>query len=413
MKEIDRMEFGNGLVLLTEERPYTKKAALLVGVGVGSVNENEKISGGSHFNEHLLFKSNNFRSAREIIEDLEYTGTVVNAGTSWRYTAFYAKTPYRELENAIEILFQASTNLEYDEEEFELERKVILTEILNYMNSPEKYALMGLFIPTLFSGTLMERKIEGTTETMDSVRKRDLEKFKKRFYAPNNMIIAVCGRFNKSELVDVVESTFGGLGKKPVRGIGKIDIRNKRILREEGRGDINQSYLGLGYRVPGYSSEDFFRLDLLSSILSEGLSSRMFHELRERRGIGYSVGNFFHPLGGEGMFVSHVDGFDPGRVDETREVILGIFDDLKKRRLTTREFKGTKKLMISKYDDLLEKITERAMMIFQSEFFKIPFDFRERERFIREVSREDIQYAAERYLSEDYVMTVLNPVHTD
>ncbi|OYT42011.1 MAG: hypothetical protein B6U86_01195, partial [Candidatus Altiarchaeales archaeon ex4484_43] len=104
------------------------------------------------------------------------------------------------------------------------------------------------------------------------------------------------------------------------------------------------------YRVPGYSGEDFFKLDLLSSILSEGLSSRMFRELRERRGIGYSVGNFFHPLGEEGMFISHVDGFDPERVDETKDVILKIFDDLKRKRLPTREFKGTKRLMISKYD---------------------------------------------------------------
>ncbi|RLI88686.1 MAG: hypothetical protein DRO62_03220, partial [Candidatus Altiarchaeales archaeon] len=287
MREIERIEFGNGLTLLTEERPNTKKAALLVGIGVGSVNEDEKINGGSHFNEHMLFKSNRFRSARQIIEDLEYSGTIVNAYTTWRYTAFYAKTPYRELENAMEILFQAATNYSYKEEEFELERKVILTEIQNYINSPEKYAIMGLFIPTLFSGTPMERKIEGTTDSMNSVTKKELERFKKRFYVPNNTIIAVCGRFNKSRLMDVVESTFGGLKKRNIPNIGKIDIRNKRRIKVERRGEITQSYLGLGYRVPGYSGEDFFKLDLLSSILSEGLSSRMFRELRERRGIGY------------------------------------------------------------------------------------------------------------------------------
>lgn len=409
MREIERIEFGNGLTLLTEERPNTKKATLLVGIGVGSVNEDEKINGGSHFNEHMLFKSNRFRSARQIIEDLEYSGTIVNAYTTWRYTAFYAKTPYRELENAMEILFQAATNYSYKEEEFELERKVILTEIQNYINSPEKYAIMGLFIPTLFSGTPMERKIEGTTDSMNSVTKKELERFKKRFYVPNNTIIAVCGRFNKSRLMDVVESTFGGLKKGNIPNIGKIDIRNKRRIKVERRGEITQSYLGLGYRVPGYSGEDFFKLDLLSSILSEGLSSRMFRELRERRGIGYSVGNFFHPLGEEGMFISHVDGFDPERVDETKDVILKIFDDLKRKRLPTREFKGTKRLMISKYDDRLEKITERVMMIFQSEFFKMPFDFRKKERFIREVSKEDIRYAAKKYLNEDYVMTVLKP----
>jgi predicted Zn-dependent peptidase len=409
MKNIERTEFGNGLVLLTEERPNTKKAALLAGVGVGSVNENDKLNGGSHFNEHLLFKSNGFRSARQIIEDLEYTGTIVNAYTTWGYTAFYAKTPHKELENSIEILFQAAANFDYDEKEFELERKVILTEIQNYIDSPEKYALMGLFIPTLFSGTPMEKKIEGTAGSMGSVTKKELEGFKRRFYVPNNTIIAVCGKFNRSRLVEVVENTFGGLKKRNFPVTGKVDIGNRRVTKSEGRRDITQSYLGLGYRVPGYSSENFFVLDLLSSILSEGLSSRMFHELRERRGIGYSVGNFFYPLRKEGMFASHVDGFDPVRVDETREVILKIFEDLKHNRLDNREFRGTKKLMISKYDDRLEKITERAMMGFQSEFFRIPFDFREKERFIRNVSREDIQEASEEYLNEEYVMTLLEP----
>ncbi len=409
MRGIERTEFGNGLVLLTEKRPNTKKASFFVGVGAGSVNENDRLNGGSHFNEHLIFKSNEFRSANQITEDLEYTGTVVNAYTTWKYTTFYAKTPYGELENAVEILFQASNNFEYDGGEFELERQVILTEIQNYINSPDKYALMGLFIPALFSGTPLERRIEGTVESMGSVTKKDLEKFKKQLYVPNNMVIAVCGHFNRDRLVDAVGSTFGSLRRGGNRRVDEIDIRNKKRLKEERRRDITQSYLELGYRVPGYSSRDFFALDLLSSILSEGLSSRMFRELREKRGIGYSVGNFFQPLGGEGMFVSHVDGLDPKRVDETRDVMLGIFEDLKRGDLTTREFKGTKKLTISKYDDYLEKITERASMIFQSEFFSIPFDFRERNRLIKGVSKEDLREVAERYLGEDYVMTVLNP----
>ncbi|MEA3254651.1 MAG: insulinase family protein, partial [Candidatus Altiarchaeota archaeon] len=175
MKGINRIELDNGLVLLTEKRPNTKKAALLSGVRVGSAHEDDRLNGGSHFNEHLLFKSNRYRSARQITEDLEYSGAVINAYTTWKYTAFSAKVPHKELPKAVEILFQAATNFSYNRDEFETERQVIQTEIQNFINSPGRYSLTGLFIPKLFKGTPLERKVEGTTKAMGSVEKEELE----------------------------------------------------------------------------------------------------------------------------------------------------------------------------------------------------------------------------------------------
>ncbi len=409
MDGLNREEYGNGLTLLTEDRPNTKKAALFIGVKVGSVNENTELNGGSHFNEHLLFKSNEHRTAREIIEDLEYSGSVVNACTSWKYTAFYAKTPHAELEKAVKILFEAATNIDYHEDEFELERQVILTEIENYINSPSKYALLGMFIPTLFSDTPLEKKIEGTVDSMSNVSKKALEDFKKQYYVPNNMIISVCGKFNYKKLKEMIECTFGTLKRGDTPKTDKIDIQNKAYMKTETRSDITQSYMHIGHKVPGFRGDDYFGLEMLSSIMSEGLSSRMFNELREKRGIGYSVGNFFYPTGDEGMFISHVDGFDPKRMDEAKEVILKIFEDLKKNKVNPKEFNGTKKLMISKYDDVLEKITERAMLMFYSELFNIPFDFREKEKHIKAITKEDLMKAAGEYIDNEYVLTVLNP----
>ncbi|OYT27298.1 MAG: hypothetical protein B6U97_01960, partial [Candidatus Altiarchaeales archaeon ex4484_96] len=286
MDEISKKIYDNGLKVLTEERINTKKAALLVGVRVGSMDEDELLNGGSHFNEHLLFKSNRYRTSRQIIQDLEYSGTVVNAYTTWNYTAFYAKTPKNELENALQILYEAATNHDYRSDEFELERQVILSEIKNYMNSPEKYALQDFFIPTLYDNTPLERKIQGTVKAMESVEKKCLEDFKKKYYIPNNMVIVVCGCFDKKKLKDKINETFGSLppGKQYPRD--DVSMINRHTLKEESRGDINQMYLSLGYRVPGYQSSDYFALELLSSILSEGLSSRLFKELRENRGIG-------------------------------------------------------------------------------------------------------------------------------
>jgi len=408
MKNILRKDYGNGLTLIAEKRD-SKKAALFVGVGAGSVDEDDRINGGSHFNEHLLFKSNQHRTARQIIEDLEYSGSLVNACTTWKYTGFYAKTPENSLSSALEILFEAATNFDYDEKEFALERQVILTEIENYINSPDKHALTGLFIPSLFKGTTIEQKIEGTAKSMGKVAKKELESYKKKLYVPNNMIISVSGRFDWKKLESLVSASFGTLPKGAQNNRKPVPVTNRRRIKEEKRADISQSYLHLGYRVPGFQTEDHFSLEMMSAILAEGMSSRMFHELREKRGIGYSVGNFYYPNGAEGMFVSHVDGFDPKKLDETKKTILKIFSDLKKKPVGVKEFSGTKKLMLSRYDDVLERITERAMMLYMTEFFKIPYDFREKEKYIRAVTKEDVRAAAKEYLGDDYTMTLLRP----
>jgi len=407
---MNRKEFDNGLVLLTEKRPNTKKAALLVGVKVGSVNEDDRLSGGSHFNEHLLFKSNKYRSARQIIEDLEYSGIIIDASTNWKYTAFHAKAPHGELTNAIEILFQAATNFSYDPGEFSTEREVILTEIQNYINLPDRHFLFGLFIPTLFRGTPLARKVEGTTGSVKNITKEELGRFKEDYYVPNNTAIVAVGRFNEEKLIRKIKATFGKLKAREVPNPEPdINLDNNGFERFESRKDISQLYLGLGYRVPGFSHKDVHKIDLLSAILSAGLSSRMFKELREKRGIGYKVGSFFYPLSNEGIFCIYVCGFNPKRFEETKEILLGIFDDLKNNPISDREFDGIKNLMVSRYDDRLEMIRERARMILETEFYKIPYDFRREESYIRKILKEDLMDTARRYLTGRYSLTVLTP----
>ncbi len=410
LKGIKRVELDNGLVLLLEKTPNTKKAALLAGVRVGSVDETNRLNGGSHFNEHMLFKSNKYRNAKAIAEDLEYSGTVINAYTTWKYTAFTAKSPSEHLSTAVEVIYQAATNYSYKEEEFATERQVILTEIENFINSPERYSLTGLFIPRLFEGTPLEKKIEGTAQIMGAVGREELEGFKEKYYAPNNMVIAAVGKYDERELISGVKDLFGSLEKKKIAPRDSAaDLRNKNRKAAEERKDISQVYLCLGYKVPGYDSKDTYALEMLSSLLSEGLSSRLYQELRDKRGIGYGVGSFYYPLDTEGMFLTHVEGFDPKRLDETQETILGIFEDLKKNLVPDREFTGTKTLMLSKYDDSLEKITDRAAMILETEMYGIPYDFREKEKYINGITKEDIREAAQTYLTDEYTLTLLEP----
>ncbi len=409
-KGIKRTEFDNGLVLLTEKRPTAKKAVLLIGIGVGSIDENDKISGASHFNEHMLFKSNRYRTTEQISEDLEYSGTVVNAYTSWRYTAFHAKALSDKIPDAVEILFQGAENFNYREDEFLTEKDVILTEIHNYINSPERYSLFELFIPLLFRNTKLEQTVIGTEKSVKNLTKNELEGFKREFYLPNNIVIVATGKFNEDELLKKVGDTFGKLKEKKISTPDfRVDLRNKKLEKFESRKDISQLYLSLGYKVPGHLHEDVHKLELLSGILAEGFSSRMLKELRERRGIGYDVGAFFSPDGDEGIFSAYINGFDPKRFEEAKDVLLKIFESLKKNPVPDREFNGIKNLMISKYADRLEKIMDRAIMIIETELYGIPYDFRREEKFIREISKEELMETANKYLTDDYTMTVLGP----
>lgn len=410
LKGVSRRELDNGLVVLAEKRPNTAKAALVAGVKVGSVDETVRLNGGSHFNEHMLFKSNKYRTAREIAEDLEYAGTVINAYTIWKYTAFTAKAPHKHLGTAIEVLYEAATSYCYKDEEFETERQVILTEIRNFINSPDRHSMTGLFIPNLYCGTPLEKKIEGTVETMGSVGKEELSVFKEKYYAPNNMIISAVGRFDEKKLLSDVERLFGSLeARKVPPRVEEISLANRKKESSETRKDINQTYMCLGYRVPGYDSEDVHAIEMISSLLSEGLSSRMYRELRDKRGIGYGVGCVYYPLGNEGMFITHIEGFDPKRKEEARQVILDIFRDLKENDVPDREFNGTKTLMCSKYEDVIERTTERSMALLETEIYGIPYDFREKEKYIKRITKKDVRETAQEYLTDDYVITTLEP----
>lgn len=410
IRGVSRTVLDNGLTVLTENRPNTKKAALVAGVKVGPVDEEPRLSGASHFNEHMLFKSNSHRSAREIAEDLEYAGTVINAYTTWKYTAYTARAPHQHLNTAIEVLYEAATNYSYREDEFENERQVILTEIQNFINAPDRYSLTGLFIPSLYAGTPLEKKIEGTIETMSRVTKEELAELKKRYYVPNNMVIAAAGKFDREALLAKIRELFGPLEERRVPPRDEnISRTNRRRDVSETRKDITQTYMCLGYRVPGYDSQDIHAIELLSSLLSEGLSSRMYRELRDKRGIGYSVGSVYYPTGKEGIFITHIEGFDPKRKEEAQQVILDIFRDLKENPVPDREFNGTKTLMSSKYEDIIERTTERSMALLETEIYSIPYDFREKEKHIWRITQKELMEAAREYLTDDYVLTLLEP----
>jgi predicted Zn-dependent peptidase len=410
MKGIKRTEFDNGLVLLTEKRPRAKKTILLVGVKVGPINENDKLNGASHYSEHMLFKSNKYRSAKEIIEDMEFEGTSINAWVDHTTMTFCANSLPEKLTKAIDIIYEAATNFDYNKEEFERERNVILTEIQFHIERPIDYSLENLFLPAAFKATPLERTLAGTKKSMGTVTKEELEQFKKTFYVPNNMAIVAVGNFNEKELIRKIEKTFAKLepGEIPGQDL-KVDLINRRSKKFESHKSIKQVYLDIGFKLPGSTHKDFHKLSMLDGILSAGLSSRIFQKLREERGIGYDVGTFFGSFGDPGIFAVYVAGFDPKRFEEARDVILNEFKDLKTNPVSDRELQRTKNLLISQYYEHLENLTSRATDILEIEFDKLPYDFRKVPNYWKKITKQDILETAQKYLTDKFTLTALVP----
>ncbi|MGB9598879.1 MAG: M16 family metallopeptidase, partial [Minisyncoccales bacterium] len=286
---IKKKVLANGISVFLEYLPEHKKVIFLVGLGVGSRNDPPELAGISHFLEHLQFQSNRFRSADDINEDLEEVGTDFDAGTDFDSTVFYTIGYPRYLGRSIKILYEALTNFEYNENELERERLVVLTELKKSLDSPEIYYFDHLFIPALLRKTPLEKPILGTIKALKKIRKEDLIFQKRKYYLPQNMIIFVCGKFEEEALLRKLEKTFGHLKPRHLEiEKEKIPLANRYRVVFKHRKNLKLAYLALGYRVPGYNHVDSLKFLLLESILSGGASSRLYKKLRSEKGIGYN-----------------------------------------------------------------------------------------------------------------------------
>ena len=207
MRGIKRVPFDNGLVLLMERRPYTKEVVILVGTKTGSVNESEKNSGATHFIEHMLFKTNRWRTTQEISEELESVGSEINAMTDNIEMYFYAKILPSEVSKTLQIIYETAKSNRYLREEFFTERENILSEIKMEKESPGDYIYDGLFLPTLFKGTPLERPVAGTLEAVSKFTPAQIVAFKQKFCTPQ--IVVVVGKFDEQILTETVARTFG------------------------------------------------------------------------------------------------------------------------------------------------------------------------------------------------------------
>ncbi|HET6773092.1 MAG TPA: pitrilysin family protein [Acidimicrobiales bacterium] len=318
-EEVRETRLANGIRLVTERMPEARSVSLGVWVGVGGRDEPDELAGASHFLEHLLFKGTTTRSARQIAEAVDAVGGEMNAFTNREHTAYYTRLPAACVDLGIEILGDVLTDPAFRTHEVEAERQVILEEILMNLDIPEDH-VHTLLAEALFPGHPLGREVLGTRETVEAATRDEIADFFGRWYLPRNLVVVAAGDVDHDHLADAFAGSLGRVsgGERPVRAMPGVDVEPRVVLDDP----TEQVHLAMGWRAVDHFDDDRYALSVANQILGGGMSSRLFQQVREERGLCYSVYSWastYYDAGSAGVYA----GTAPTRVAE----LLSVIDD--------------------------------------------------------------------------------------
>lgn len=337
--QITRLE--NGLRVVTMRRPNTESVAMGVWVGVGARHETAEINGISHFIEHLLFKGTTTRTAREISEAIEGRGGYFNAFTQEESTCYYARVASEHSDHVFEILADMYLHPRFASDDIEKERSVILEEIAMYNDQPAHVAeeLLGRL---LWPGHPLGRPLAGTEKIVRGITRDDIVAFKSRRYRPDNTLVLLAGDADHTRAVRATETLMKPLRRRhrpPLLQAVTRHIKQRAFAAK--KKDIEQTHIAAGIRLFGRHDPRRFALKLLSVILGENMSSRLFQIVREKHGLAYSIQSGVTLFADTGI-LSISAGVDVDRADTAWRLIVAELTRLTKSKVSTRELRRAK-----------------------------------------------------------------------
>jgi len=336
-----RTVLDNGLRIVTSTVPHIHSVCISIFVGAGSRYETAEQAGISHFVEHVLFKGTEHRAtAKELSEAIEGVGGVLNGGTDKELTVYWAKVARPYLRLALDVLADILRHSKFDPEEIEKERQVIIEEINSAMDSPHQRVNM-LIDEVIWPDQPLGRDVAGSKETVSKITRQMLLEYLAHQYLPNNTVVAVAGNINHDEVVTEVTRLLGDW-RDGIPGNwfpARENLDGPHLLSEPR--DTEQTQLCLALPGLPHDHPDRFVVDLLNIILGEGMSSRLFLELRERRGLAYDIHSYVSHFFDSGSLIIYA-GVDPKNVEAAIEVILAQILLLKEEEVPESELAKAK-----------------------------------------------------------------------
>jgi predicted Zn-dependent peptidase len=334
---INKYTCQNGVRIVLEQISTVRSVAIGIWIGTGSRNENPQINGISHFLEHMFFKGTTTRSAKEIAESFDSIGGQVNAFTSKEYTCYYAKVLDTHSQFALDVLADMFFNSTFEEEELKKEKNVVLEEIKMYDDTPDDI-VHDLLSRAVYGDHPLGYPILGTEETLNTFTGESLKEYIHERYTPENVVISIAGNVPDS-FIHEVEKYFGSYqgGNKEFREHPPV-FHSNRISRKK---ETEQAHLCIGFEGLKVGHEDIYSLITLNNILGGSMSSRLFQEVREQRGLAYSVFSYHSAYQDSGI-VTIYGGTGAKQLDLLYETIQETLDKLKQDGITEKELTNSK-----------------------------------------------------------------------
>ena len=327
-------------------------------VASGSRHEPAKLAGISHFIEHMLFKGTPTRKPVDITRAIEGRGGNFNAFTSEESTCYYAHLPSEYLSEAVEILSDMYLNAAIPDDEFEKEKQVVIEEIRMYADEPDSVAAENLQ-RALFPKNSLGVPVAGSPETLGPMTPKVLRNYIRSHYLPRNTIAVVAGSFDESAALALVELYLGShRSRSAAFGFGPVDFAVPPVANVSAQKDVNQTQLAIGYRTFGVRDQRKYAATVMDAVLGRGMSSRLFQEVREKRGLSYDISSRMHFFADAGMFTITA-GLDGARLELAMKTIDRELARMRERRVGAAELRRTKEYLVGNFRLSHEKVTSK------------------------------------------------------
>lgn len=395
----------NGVRVVLENIPTVRSVAIGVWIGTGSRNENPENNGISHFLEHMFFKGTKTRTAREIAESFDSIGGQVNAFTSKEYTCYYAKVLDTHADFALEVLSDMFFNSTFDEEELKKEKNVVYEEIKMYEDTPDDI-VHDLLSKAVYENHPLGYPILGTEETLATFTGDTLKNYMHELYTPENVVISIAG--NITDLfIKEVEKYFGTYQAGGFILSENIPtFHSNRITRKK---ETEQAHLCLGFEGLKVGHEDIYSLIILNNVLGGSMSSRLFQEVREQRGLAYSVFSYHSSYQDSGILTIY-GGTGAKQLDLLFETIQETLDKFKKEGLTEKELSNCKEQLKGSLMLSLESTNSRMSRNGKNELMlKRHRSLDEIVDQIDQVTKESVDRLANTTFTDKYSVALISP----
>lgn len=381
-------------------------------IGSGSRHETEKTAGISHFIEHMLFKGTPTRRPIDITRSIEGRGGSFNACTGEESTSYYAHLPSEYLKEAIDILSDMYLNATIPEDEFVREKEVVIEEIRMYADEPDAVAMENLQ-SALFPNHPLGRPVAGSEQSLRPMSAKDLRRYIRSHYLPRDTVAVIVGAFDSVKAINLLQDAFAVMPTTAAasrRKTGDKLLFPPKSVITAAKPDLSQTQLAIGYRTFGIHDARIYAGTVLDAILGRGMSSRLFQEVREKRGLSYDISSRMHYFGDTGMFVITA-GVDPKKADTTIKIIDRELEKLKAKRVSASELKRIKEFLIGNFRLSHERITSKLFFYGNTLLsFGRLVTAEEQMEEVRRVTAEEIQTLAQAvFISDNRSLSLVTP----